>query len=53
MSRHLITKGIVMYNSKFAAYMEAVFAVVIWGASFIATKVPQRDRGKALVCVRE
>ncbi len=28
-----------MSTSKFIPYFEAIFAVVIWGASFIATKV--------------
>lgn len=32
-----------MPNSKLIPYLEAVFAVVIWGASFIATKVVLRD----------
>ncbi len=32
-----------MSNSKFFPYLEAVSAVVIWGASFIATKVVLRD----------
>src|ERR1041384_5836850 len=32
-----------MSNSKFFPYLEAVFAVVIWGASFIATKIVLRD----------
>ena len=32
-----------MCNSKLIPYLEAVFAVVIWGASFIATKVVLRD----------
>jgi drug/metabolite transporter (DMT)-like permease len=32
-----------MSNSKLLPYLEAVFAVVIWGASFIATKVVLRD----------
>lgn len=32
-----------MANSKFLPYLEAVFAVVVWGASFIATKVALRD----------
>src|SRR5512138_3212415 len=32
-----------MSNSKFFPYLEATFAVVMWGASFIATKVALRD----------
>jgi drug/metabolite transporter (DMT)-like permease len=32
-----------MSNSKLFPYLEAVFAVVVWGASFIATKVVLRD----------
>lgn len=32
-----------MANSKFLPYLEALFAVVVWGASFIATKVALRD----------
>jgi drug/metabolite transporter (DMT)-like permease len=32
-----------MSNSKVIPYLEAVFAVVIWGASFIATKIVLRD----------
>ncbi len=32
-----------MSNSKVFPYLEAVFAVVVWGASFIATKVVLRD----------
>lgn len=30
-------------NSKFFFYLEALFAVIVWGASFIATKVALRD----------
>lgn len=32
-----------MTNSKFLPTLEAIFAVVVWGASFIATKVALRD----------
>jgi drug/metabolite transporter (DMT)-like permease len=32
-----------MSKSKFLPYLEAIFAVVVWGASFIATKVALRD----------
>lgn len=32
-----------MSNSKLLSYMEALFAVVVWGASFIATKVALQD----------
>ncbi len=32
-----------MSNSKFLPYLEALFAVIVWGASFIATKVALRD----------
>ena len=32
-----------MSKSKLIPYLEAIFAVVIWGASFIATKVALRD----------
>ena len=32
-----------MSNSKLFPYLEAIFAVIIWGASFIATKVVLRD----------
>jgi drug/metabolite transporter (DMT)-like permease len=32
-----------MSNSKFLPYLEAVFAVIVWGASFIATKIVLRD----------
>jgi drug/metabolite transporter (DMT)-like permease len=32
-----------MSNSKFFPYLEAVFTVVVWGASFIATKIVLRD----------
>lgn len=32
-----------MSNSKMLPYLEATFAVVVWGASFIATKVALRD----------
>ena len=32
-----------MSNSRLIPYLEAIFAVVIWGASFIATKVALRD----------
>jgi hypothetical protein len=28
-----------MSNSKLFTYIEALFAVIVWGASFIATKV--------------
>ncbi len=32
-----------MSNSKFFPYLEAVFAVIVWGGSFIATKIVLRD----------
>ena len=32
-----------MSNSKALPYLEALFAVIVWGASFIATKVALRD----------
>jgi drug/metabolite transporter (DMT)-like permease len=32
-----------MHKSKTLPYLEAIFAVVVWGASFIATKVALRD----------
>ncbi len=32
-----------MPNSKLFAYIEALFAVIVWGASFIATKVVLQD----------
>jgi len=32
-----------MSNSKVFTYIEALFAVIVWGASFIATKVALRD----------
>ena len=32
-----------MSNSKLIPYLEAIFAVAVWGASFIATKVVLRD----------
>lgn len=32
-----------MSNSKFFPYLEATFAVVVWGASFIATKIALQD----------
>jgi len=32
-----------MSNSKLFPYLEALFAVIVWGASFIATKVVLRD----------
>ncbi|MEO8355074.1 MAG: DMT family transporter [Chloroflexota bacterium] len=32
-----------MFNSKFLPTLEALFAVVVWGASFIATKVALRE----------
>lgn len=32
-----------MTKSRFIPYLEAIFAVVIWGASFIATKVTLQD----------
>lgn len=32
-----------MSNSKFLPYLEALFAVIVWGASFIATKVALRE----------
>src|SRR5688572_26648193 len=32
-----------MSNSKLLPYSEALFAVIIWGASFIATKVALQD----------
>jgi drug/metabolite transporter (DMT)-like permease len=32
-----------MSNSKLVPYLEALFAVAVWGASFIATKVVLRD----------
>jgi drug/metabolite transporter (DMT)-like permease len=36
-------KGKVMSNSKLFPYLEAIFAVIVWGASFIATKIVLRD----------
>jgi len=36
-------RGIVMSSSKLFTYMEALFAVIVWGASFIATKVALKD----------
>ena len=32
-----------MSNAKFFTYIEALFAVVVWGASFIATKIALQD----------
>lgn len=32
-----------MFNSRFFTYAEALFAVIVWGASFIATKVALED----------
>lgn len=32
-----------MSNSKLFPYLEAIFAVIVWGASFIATKIVLRD----------
>ena len=32
-----------MSNSKFFTYIEAFFAVIVWGASFIATKIALQD----------
>jgi len=32
-----------MDRQRFAAYLEVTFAVVVWGASFIATKIALRD----------
>jgi len=39
---HLL-KGTSMSNSKIFFYLEAVFAVIVWGGSFIATKIVLRD----------
>ena len=33
----------VMTRSKLFTYIEALFAVIVWGASFIATKVALQD----------
>ena len=38
-----------LMNSKTLAYLEAAFAATVWGASFIATKVSQRDIEKLVV----
>src|SRR5215208_3336899 len=35
--------GMTMSNSKLFVYSEALFAVVVWGASFIATKIALED----------
>ena len=32
-----------MSNSKMLPYLEAIFAVIVWGASFIATKIALRE----------
>jgi len=32
-----------MSNSKLLPYLEAIFAVIVWGASFIATKIALRE----------
>jgi drug/metabolite transporter (DMT)-like permease len=32
-----------MFNSKALTYMEALFAVIVWGASFIATKIALQE----------
>jgi hypothetical protein len=33
-----------MPNSKLFIYAEALFAVIVWGASFIATNLDRRDQ---------
>jgi drug/metabolite transporter (DMT)-like permease len=38
-----LPKEIIMRNSKLFPYLEAIFAVIAWGASFIATKIVLRD----------
>ena len=32
-----------MSNSKLFTYLEALFAVIVWGASFIATKIALKE----------
>lgn len=39
----IILRGIAMTNSKLLIYAEALFAVIVWGASFVATKVALQD----------
>jgi len=36
-------QGIVVANSKLFTYLEALFAVIVWGASFIASKVALQE----------
>jgi len=36
-------RGSIMSNSKLFPYIEALFAVIVWGASFIATKVALKE----------
>jgi hypothetical protein len=37
--RHLVNRGNDISDSRSISYLEALFAVIVWGASFIATKV--------------
>jgi drug/metabolite transporter (DMT)-like permease len=39
----IFSKGSNMTNTKLLIYSEALFAVIVWGASFIATKVALQD----------
>jgi len=36
---NIFSKGMSMSNSKLFTYIEALFAVTVWGASFVATKI--------------
>ena len=38
-----------MSNSKLFPYLEAVFAVIVWGGSFIATKIVLRDISPVMI----
>jgi hypothetical protein len=37
-----------MHNSKLFTYIEALFAVIVWGASFVATKMVKDDSSLAV-----
>lgn len=38
-----------MSNSKLIAYLEVIFAVVVWGGTFIATKVALQEVSPATI----
>ena len=42
-----------MSSSKLFTYIEALFAVIVWGASFIATKLVKDDSALAICASRQ